>query len=116
MTEGGPRPVPPDGGPGREGPEPTSSWLGRVFGLALGWGLVALGIVGLFVPVLQGILLIAAGLLVLSRHSPLAHRVLQALRRRFPKVDEWARRKRGRGGAGEQGSRGEEEQGSGPED
>ncbi len=94
MTE---RPSPPAGEPSPSGPVPpasTSTWYGRIFGLVVGWGLVGLGIVGLFVPVLQGVLLIAAGLLVLSRHSRLVRHVLEKLRRRYPRVDAWLRRRR----------------------
>jgi uncharacterized membrane protein YbaN (DUF454 family) len=47
------------------------------FGLAL----VALGIVGLVLPGLQGILLILGGLAVLSSHSPLARRILERMKK-----------------------------------
>ncbi len=57
-----------------------------------GWFLVGLGIVGLFVPVLQGVLLIALGLIVLSRHSAPVRRLVERLRRRFPWLDRAMRR------------------------
>jgi uncharacterized membrane protein YbaN (DUF454 family) len=65
----------------------------RVVVLAVGWLLIAFGVVGLFLPVLQGVLFIMLGLLVLSRESETAHRWLQNGRKRYPHVDaklkEW---------------------------
>jgi uncharacterized protein len=58
----------------------------RVAILTAGWGLIAVGLVGLFVPVLQGILMIAAGLLLLAREYHWARKALARLRRRFPNV------------------------------
>ena len=49
--------------------------------------MVLLGIVGLFVPILQGVVLIAAGLLVLSRHSEHAHGWVKKLRAWWPWLD-----------------------------
>lgn len=65
----------------------------RVVVLVVGWSLIAFGVVGLFLPILQGVLFIMLGLLVLSRESKTAHRWLQRGRRRYPLVDakmkEW---------------------------
>lgn len=73
--------------------------LKKMLQLAAGWMLLALGVVGLFLPVLQGVLFIMLGLLVLSYHSPWAERLLARLRRRFPKqhrlMHEWAEKLRG---------------------
>ena len=66
--------------------------VARVARLILGWLLVVLGIVGLFVPILQGILLLILGLWVLSIDSRWAHRCLLKLRIRFPKAHRHARR------------------------
>jgi uncharacterized membrane protein YbaN (DUF454 family) len=52
--------------------------------LVTGWFFILLGIVGLFLPILQGILFIAIGLLILSRESPWAKKILVKLRRRYP--------------------------------
>jgi uncharacterized protein len=49
-----------------------------------GWALVALGIVGLFLPVLQGILFLAAGLVLLSLVSPRMRLLRQRLVNRYP--------------------------------
>lgn len=58
----------------------------RLLMLALGWGFIVLGILGLFLPVLQGILFLAIGLFLLAKVSPLARLWRQKLRRRYPKL------------------------------
>lgn len=75
----------------------------RIVVLVVGWMLMALGIVGLFLPVLQGVLFILLGLYVLSRESETAHRWLQRGRKRYPHLDAklgewglWWRRRFGR--------------------
>jgi uncharacterized membrane protein YbaN (DUF454 family) len=68
----------------------------RVTVFIIGWTLVAFGIVGLFLPVLQGILFILLGLYVLSRESVTAHRLFQRLRARYPAVDDRLRRLKAR--------------------
>jgi uncharacterized membrane protein YbaN (DUF454 family) len=60
----------------------------RVVVLLLGWALVALGIVGLFLPVLQGVLFLLLGLYVLSRESKTAHHWVEKLRESHPHLDE----------------------------
>ncbi len=69
----------------------------RTLRLAAGWLLVALGVAGLFLPLVQGVVLIAAGLLVLSRESERLHRIGVRLARRFPllgrlRPDRWGGR------------------------
>lgn len=54
--------------------------------LAAGWGFILLGIVGLFLPVLQGILFLLVGLMILSAEYVWAHKVLTKLRDHFPKL------------------------------
>lgn len=58
----------------------------RLATLGVGYGFLVLGIVGLVVPVLQGVLFIVLGLVVLSRHAPWARRALLRLKRRFPRL------------------------------
>ena len=53
-----------------------------------GWGFILLGILGLFLPVLQGILFLLIGLSLLSNSSPWAARLLQRVRERFPKISK----------------------------
>lgn len=55
--------------------------------LVVGWGFVLLGILGLFLPILQGILFITIGLIILSRVHPWARAMVVRLRRRFPTVN-----------------------------
>ena len=58
----------------------------RVAVLLLGWAFVLLGIVGLFLPVLQGVLFLLIGLIILSSEYLWAQKLLQRLRNRFPGV------------------------------
>jgi uncharacterized membrane protein YbaN (DUF454 family) len=53
----------------------------KVADWAIGLSLIALGVIGGFVPVLQGWVFVIAGLAVLSSHSRLARRVLDRLKR-----------------------------------
>jgi uncharacterized membrane protein YbaN (DUF454 family) len=68
--------------------------LKRIVMLVAGWGFVLFGIVGLFLPILQGVLFILIGLLILSSEYVWAHHLLGKLRARFPaasrKADETA--------------------------
>jgi hypothetical protein len=56
--------------------------------LIVGWAFILLGILGLFLPILQGILFLLIGLLILSSVSPWAARVLHWLRKRFPRISD----------------------------
>jgi uncharacterized membrane protein YbaN (DUF454 family) len=56
------------------------SRLRKTLDWSVGLSLVALGLVGLVLPGLQGILLILGGLAVLSSHSPLARRLLERVK------------------------------------
>ena len=57
----------------------------KKFALAFsGWSFVLLGIIGLFVPILQGILFLLIGLLILSTQYGWARQVLGKVRQRFP--------------------------------
>lgn len=58
----------------------------RLLILVVGWIFVLFGIVGLFLPVLQGILFILIGLTILSTEYAWAHHLLAKLRQRFPKI------------------------------
>ena len=68
----------------------------RVLILVTGWGFIVLGIVGLFLPILQGVLFILVGLVILSSEYVWAHHLLARLKERFPKMghtaDQTARR------------------------
>lgn len=56
----------------------------RMLKIALGWLFLVLGVVGLFVPILQGVLFLAIGLTILATEQVWAHRLLTWLRHRFP--------------------------------
>ncbi|HUU13515.1 MAG TPA: PGPGW domain-containing protein [Terriglobia bacterium] len=58
----------------------------RIVLLVVGWGFILLGIVGLFLPVLQGILFILIGLIILSSEYVWAHHLLERVKARFPGV------------------------------
>jgi len=58
----------------------------RVSVLVVGWAFIVLGILGLFLPILQGVLFLVIGLLILSSEYVWAHRLLAKLRERFPSV------------------------------
>jgi uncharacterized membrane protein YbaN (DUF454 family) len=52
--------------------------------LIIGWFFIALGILGLFLPFLQGILFILIGLAILSSRSEIIKRFLKHLEERYP--------------------------------
>lgn len=60
---------------------PRATRLGKI---VLGWVFLVLGVLGLFLPVLQGVLFLAIGLAILATEQIWAHRLLTWLRRRFP--------------------------------
>ncbi len=62
----------------------------RIAILTVGWGFILLGVVGLFLPVLQGVLFLLVGLIILSSEYVWAHRLLARLRDRFPKISQTA--------------------------
>jgi uncharacterized protein len=60
----------------------------RVLVEVVGWSFIVLGIVGLFLPVLQGVLFLLIGLTILSTEYVWAHQLLRKLRDRFPRLSE----------------------------
>ena len=50
----------------------------------IGWVFIGLGILGLFLPILQGIVFILIGLSILSSRSPWVRRFLKHIEERFP--------------------------------
>jgi uncharacterized membrane protein YbaN (DUF454 family) len=53
--------------------------------LTLGWIFILLGILGLFLPILQGILFLCIGVLLLSSESARMRLMIMKLGRRYPK-------------------------------
>jgi hypothetical protein len=72
----------------RHAAPPRSLWR-RWTVITLGWTFLALGIVGLVLPFLQGILFIVIGLALLSREVVWVQRLRERLRERYPKLREW---------------------------
>lgn len=62
----------------------------RILILIVGWAFILLGIVGIFLPVLQGILFLLIGLVILSSEYAWAHKLLTKLRERFPRLGHTA--------------------------
>ena len=60
--------------------------LKRALLLVLGWVFVLVGIAGLFLPILQGVLMILIGLFILSSEYVWAHHLLQKVKARYPKL------------------------------
>jgi len=52
--------------------------------LIIGWIFIGLGILGLFLPILQGIFFIMIGLAILSSRSNLVKRFLKSIEERYP--------------------------------
>ena len=55
---------------------------------ALGYAFLLLGVLGLFLPFLQGILFLLVGLIILARYATWAQRLLDHFRERHPKAGE----------------------------
>jgi len=56
--------------------------------LTIGWFFIGLGIIGLFLPILQGILFIMIGLAILSSRSERVKLFLGYLEKRYPQYHE----------------------------
>ncbi|OYD07721.1 PGPGW domain-containing protein [Paludifilum halophilum] len=70
-----------------------SKHLKRLGGQIVGWFFILLGIAGICLPLLHGILFLFIGLLILSKTSPWATKVLHKLENRFPnlskRINKW---------------------------
>ena len=67
-------------------PKPFRTRWKRFLILLTGWFFVFLGILGLVLPVLQGILFLAIGFYLLSLESPWVHRKMDQVRDRYPRL------------------------------
>jgi len=56
----------------------------RIGLLIIGWLFIGLGVIGLFLPFMQGILFILIGLAILSSRSEIIRRFLKHLEERYP--------------------------------
>ena len=60
----------------------------------LGWAFMVLGVLGLFLPILQGILFLAIGMVLLSYESPWFRQKLAWVEQRYPKYGRQIREAR----------------------
>jgi uncharacterized membrane protein YbaN (DUF454 family) len=71
----------------------------RIGLLIIGWLFIVLGVLGLFLPFLQGVLFILVGLAILSSRSEIIKRFLRHLEERHPhlheRVEKWKAKIRG---------------------
>ncbi len=70
------------------GARPRRSRLRRLLILAAGWVMVVFGVIGLFLPILQGVLFLAIGFYLLSLESPWAKRKMEQFQARYPKLHD----------------------------
>lgn len=54
----------------------------------LGYTFLVLGILGMFLPFLQGFLFLGIGLIILARYAAWARRLLDRLRAQHPRIDQ----------------------------
>jgi uncharacterized protein len=67
--------------------EPSNRSPAKRLGVLIaGWFFIVLGILGLFLPILQGILFLVIGAYLLSSESPWMHERIQRMFVRFPRV------------------------------
>lgn len=52
--------------------------------LLVGYLLIVLGIIGLFTPILQGVLFLALGTMILSSQSPAFRKLLDRIKTKYP--------------------------------
>jgi hypothetical protein len=57
--------------------------------IGAGWFFVVLGILGMFLPILQGFLFLAVGIALLAREIPWVRRRRERLYARYPKLGAW---------------------------
>ena len=68
----------------------TTSWqrLKPIVMQVLGYAFLVLGVIGMFLPILQGFLFLFIGLLILAKYAPWAQRLLDYLEARYPRFKE----------------------------
>ena len=63
----------------------------KVYRHVFGWFFILLGIIGLFLPVLQGILFLFIGALILAPEVPFFRRIIEDLKKRHPYIFDRAK-------------------------
>ena len=92
--------------PGASTQPETAATMKKILVLLAGWAFIVIGIIGLFLPVIQGVLCLMIGLIILSTEYHWARRLLERITKRFPgvarvsheaadKAKVWLRRLRG---------------------
>jgi len=77
----------------RSGERPKGNWhWTSVLRMAFGFLFLILGVLGLFLPVLQGLLFLAIGIALLADHIPVFARMRNAISRRHPRFGNALRR------------------------
>jgi len=66
----------------------------KAVAIVAGWVFIVLGVIGLFLPIMQGVLFIIIGLTILSTEYVWAHHLLSKLRARFPRIAIYSDRAR----------------------
>jgi len=66
----------------------------KAVAIVAGWVFIVLGVIGLFLPIMQGVLFIIIGLTILSTEYVWAHHLLSKLRTRFPRIAIYSDRAR----------------------
>ena len=54
--------------------------------LSLGWTFIVLGVLGLFLPILQGVLFLIIGLLLLATEYDWAARMIDKVKTKYPRI------------------------------
>jgi len=67
-----------------------SARIKQVAVIVVGWAFLVLGVLGLFLPFLQGVLFLLIGLIILSSEYVWAHHLLNKIRQRFPRIAHMA--------------------------
>ena len=68
----------------------------KAVALVVGWAFIVLGVIGLFLPFMQGVLFLMIGLTILSSEYVWAHHLLTKVRARFPRIAIFSDRARER--------------------
>jgi uncharacterized membrane protein YdjX (TVP38/TMEM64 family) len=63
-----------------------------VIRMTIGWAFIVFGILGLFLPILQGILFLAVGVALLADHIPIFMKIKMAIYHKFPKLESMVHR------------------------
>ena len=66
----------------------------KAVAILVGWAFIVVGLIGLFLPLMQGILFLIIGLTILSTEYVWAHHLLLKLRNRFPRIADYSDRAR----------------------